>query len=425
MPLNGSNEATPDMKILVAHNFYRQRGGEDVSFEKERDLLRRAGHEVIEYCRSNEETQNCSSVLAKIRLAKYTIGSNESYSELRSLLATEKPDVVHVHNTFVMISPSIFNACHDAGIPVVQTVHNYRMLCPAGDFFRDGQVCEECREYGVFRSITHACYRESRFATATVAGMIAINRKRTWSQMVDRFIVLTEFSRSKFRAAKFPAEKLTIKPNFVHPDPGVGDASGGYALFVGRLSREKGLPTLISAWERLPKSVMLHIIGDGPLGEALQRQASEQGLENITFHGTLGSREVMQIMRAARLLVFPSQCYENCPLTILEAYACGVPVIASRLGAMQEIVDDGRTGLHFDSSDPSDLPAKILWAWSHPNELTAMRREARAEFESRYTAEKNYEVLMDIYKSVLAADHSAIKREKSSNDNRLPIQAVS
>ena len=390
------------MKILLAHNSYQQRGGEDATFEKERDLLRRAGHEVVEYCRSNFEVQQYSMPFGQIALAKNAIWSSHTRSEFRQLLLQQRPQVVHVYNTFTMISPSIYWACRDAGIPVVQTLQNFRLSCPTGDFFRAGKVCEECTQHGLIESLRHGCYRGSRATTATVAAMLAFHRwNQTWTRMVDRYIALTDFACKKFIEAQLPAEKLTVKPNFVHPDPGERQGPGDYALFVGRLSREKGMTTLLSAWERLPKPMLLRIVGDGPMREQLQAEAAARSLSTVMFAGRLPNQEVMQMIRGAKFLIFPSECYENCPTTILEAFACGVPVITSRLGAMAELVADGRTGLHFRANDPADLAEKVSWAWSHDGATASFGHEARAEYESKYMAQKNYEMLMRIYQSVL------------------------
>jgi glycosyltransferase involved in cell wall biosynthesis len=390
------------MKIVLAHNSYQQRGGEDATFEKERDLLRSAGHDVVEYRRSNFEVQQYSSALAKISLAKDTIWSSDTRREFHQLLLQEKPQIVHVYNTFAVISPSIFWACHDVGIPVVQTLQNFRLSCPAGDFFRGGHVCEECKDHNLLRGLTHACYRDSRSTTATVALMLTLHRwNDTWTRMVDRYIALTDFASRKFTEADLPPEKLTVKPNFVAPDPAERQGPGDYILYVGRLSREKGLSTLLSAWQNLQSVGPLRVVGDGPMREQLQAEAARGGVSNFTFVGRLQNEEVIEAIKGARFLVFPSECYENCPTTILEAFACGVPVIASRLGAMLELVDNGRTGLHFHPGDAADLAEKVSWAWSHPEESSFMGHEARAEYESKYTAEKNYSILMQIYESLL------------------------
>ncbi len=395
------------MKILLAHNSYQQRGGEDATFEKERDLLKQHGHDVLEYRRSNFEATAFTGALNRIALAKNTVWSSSTRNEFGALLEREKPQIVHVYNTFVMISPSIFSACREAGIPVVQTLQNFRLSCPAGDFFREGHICEQCDQLGLLSSVSHACYRDSRLTTATVAFMLATHRlNHTWTNLVDHYIALSQFACRKFSETHLPTHKLTVKPNFVHPDPGERKQAGDYALFVGRLSREKGLRTLLSAWHLLPTSLPLRIVGGGPMSEQLQNEATERQLSSVSFLGILPNDAVMEMIRGAKLLIFPSECYENCPTTIVEACACGVPVIASRLGAMAEMIEDQRTGLHFRPNDPGDLADKVMWAWSHETEMAAMGHNARAEYEAKYTAEKSYEMLMDIYTSLLRVNRN-------------------
>lgn len=370
-------------------------------FEAERDLLRRHGHEVTEYCRSNHELDQLTTI-GKLLTAKTVIWASDTRAQFRELLLCERPDIVHIHNTFVMVSPSIYSVCRQLGVPVVQTLHNYRMFCPTADFFRAGQVCEQCREHSLLRAVRYGCYHDSRPATAAVALMLGVHRwKQTWTEMVDRYIVLSEFSRRKFCDGRLPAGKLVVKPNFIYPDPGVGNERRGHIVFVGRLSREKGLDTLLSAWERLPVPVPLHIVGSGPLEQTLRTRAAEKGLSNITFRGRLESKQVMNCLQGAKFLILPSECYENCPTTILEAYACGCPVIASDLGAMREFVESGRTGLHFKSGDAGNLAEKVAWAWFHSDETASMGRQARLEYEAKYTAGKSYRMLIAIYRELL------------------------
>ena len=390
------------MKILLAHNKYQVSGGEEVVLEQERQLLENAGHEVIIYCRSNREIEKFNA-MERLTLIGRTVWAVDTEREFSQLLTQEKPDIVHVHNTFFMLSPSIYGACKAHGVPVVQTLHNFRLMCPNVTFFRDGKVCEECVEHGLWRSVYHGCYRDSRAATASVALMLGIHRfLGTWEKSVTCFIALTAFGRQKFIAGGLPPEKIAVKPNFVHPDPGERTRRGEYGLFVGRLSREKGISTLLQAWERLPRHYALHIIGDGPERDGLEAQAHQLGLSAVQFRGRLSRDETLTAMKTARFLVVPSGWYETFGMCIAEAFACGTPVICSRLGAMQELVSDGRTGLHFSCGDPSDLAKKVAWAWSHPNEIDAMGREARAEYEGKYTPERNYPMLMGIYRHALA-----------------------
>ncbi len=390
------------MKIQLVHNSYQQSGGEDIVFDQERRLLERAGHQVVAYQRSNSKIEK-HSVAARLGLVKQAVWATDTRQEFARLLSQEKPHLVHVHNTFIMVSPSVYSACREARIPVVQTLHNYRLLCPAANFFRDGRVCEECVEHSLWRGVRHGCYRGSRPATATVALMLAVHRwRRTWTQMVASYITLTEFARQKFIGGGLPADRIVVKPNFVHPDPGERTRHGDYALFVGRLSPEKGLRTLLAAWERLHNGVPLVIVGDGPLRAGLEAQAEQRGLSTICFQGSLSRDQTLAAIKGASFLVFPSECYETFGRSIAEAFACGTPVICSRRGAMQEIVADGRTGMHFNAGDAEDLAEKVKWAWAHPGRMAELGKGARGEYEAKYTAEKNYALLMEIYQRAIA-----------------------
>ncbi len=359
------------------------------------------GHRVITYTRSNRELEKISA-FARLKTVGNLVSASDSKRDVARILRAERPDLVHVHNTFMMISPSIYEACHDAQIPVVQTLHNYRLSCPAMFFFRDGHVCEECREHSLLNSVWHGCYRNSLSATAAVALMLQVHRSRgTWTQAISGYIALTEFSRNKFIEAGLPAQKIHVKPNFVDPDPGERNAAGKYALFAGRLSPEKGASTLLAAWKRLSAKVPLLIVGDGPLRAELEAEVAKCDLRQVTFLGRLTAGETRAAMREAAFLIVPSVWYEGFPMVIAEGFALGVPVMGSRLGSIQEVVADRRTGIHFTAGDPSDLAEKVDWAWNHPAELQAMGRAARLEYERRYTAVNNYSLLADIYAQVI------------------------
>ncbi len=390
------------MKILAVHNHYQEPGGEDVAFAQERALLQRHGHHVTSYCRSNHEVAAYSG-LKQLVLVKQMVWAEDTRREIASLLRRAKPDLVHVHNTFMMVSPSIYAACRDADVPVVQTLHNYRLSCPAGAFFRNGKACEECADHSLWRSVRYGCYRASRSRTAGVALMLAIHRALgTWARMVDCYIALSEFARQKFIQAGLPPEKLVVKPNFVPSDPGERTGNGAYALFVGRLSSEKGLETLLSAWNCLQVRIPLVVVGDGPLGPEVHAQTRQCGGSEIIFRGRVNRDESLAAMGGARFLILPSNCYENFPLSVAEAFSCGTPVICSRHGAIQEIIEDGRTGLHFTAGNAQDLAAKVEWAWTRPDVTERMGREARSDYELKYTPERNYKLLIDIYERVLA-----------------------
>ncbi|HVS88349.1 MAG TPA: glycosyltransferase family 4 protein [Candidatus Acidoferrum sp.] len=392
------------MKVLVARNAYQHPGGEDTVFHNETELLRSVGHEIKEFRDDNHRIAEMSSV----SLGAQTIWSESSRRKLRAALDEFRPDIVHFHNFFPLISPAAYYACHEAGIPVVQTLHNYRLLCPGGILYRDGHVCEDCLPKRMkWPGALHACYRGDRLATATVATMLAVHHSLgTWREKVTQFIALSEFSRRKFSEGGLPAEKIAVKPNFASSDAGVRDGAGQFALFVGRLSSEKGVECLLEAWVKGNRRIPLRIVGDGPLRPMLEREKLVSGLDNVFFDGTLERTLVLKAMKQALFIVFPSNCYECFPLVIAEAYACGVPVIAARLGVMAEIVHDGVTGLHFETDSAEDLAAKVQWAWTHAAEMEEMGRAARAEYEAKYTPERNYKILMEIYERAICTTRS-------------------
>lgn len=232
--------------------------------------------------------------------------------------------------------------------------------------------------------------------------MLATHRMlSTWSRNIKSYIALTEFARQQFISGGLPPEKICVKPNFVNPDPGRGTQNGGYAIFVGRLSPEKGLQTLLEAWFHLGNSIQLRIVGDGPLREDLTKFAKQEGLSSVRFMGRLDREEAQEAIKGASFLILPSVCYENFPLAIVEAFASGTPVICSRLGAMQEIVTHQQTGLHFEPGNSEDLADRVAWGWAHAARMRTMGRAARREFEVKYTAEKNHELLMDIYRQAM------------------------
>ncbi len=381
------------MKVLLVHNHYQQPGGEDQVFREEGDLLEAHGNEVVRYRAHNDQVAD----MGRVALARDTLWNSAARRELEALIRRERPSIVHFHNTFPLISPAGYYAARAAGVPVVQTLHNYRLLCPNALFYRDGRPCEDCMGKAVtWPGVLHACYRGSRSASALVTTMLATHRAlRTWVGMVDAYVALTEFARRKFVEGGLPAANMVVKPNFVHPDPGPGAGRGGYALFVGRLSPEKGVGTLLEAWERLGRRIPLKVVGDGPLVEQVISSAGRQ--PGVEYLGYRSPGEVHALMRDASMLVFPSEWYETFGRVAAEAFAAATPVVAADIGAIAELVEEGRTGLRFRPGDPTHLAAQVEWLLSHPEEHKRMRREARSEFEARYTADRNYGMLMEIY----------------------------
>jgi len=386
------------MRILLIHNHYQHSGGEDAVFAAESALLRENGHEVVEYTEDNQLINGMS----RAAVAARAIWSRSTRRRLIKILRDIQFDVVHFHNTFPLISPSAYSACREAKVPVVQTLHNYRLLCPAATLFRDGQLCEACLgKTPPWPGVWHACYRESRSQTAIVAGMLTVHRwLKTWQEQVDIYIALTEFCRQKFIEGGLPSEKIHVKPNFVNPDPGLRKGNGHYALFVGRLSLEKGVRTMLRVWQGV-KGIPLKIVGDGPLLDEVQAFVQKEKLESVEVLGRRTPADVTLLMKGAKFLVFPSVWYETFGLVAIEAFGCGVPVIASRLGAMAEIVEEGHTGLLFRAGDPGDLAEKVRWAVDHTDALRRMGENARRVYEEKYTKEKNYNMLLDMYEQAI------------------------
>jgi glycosyltransferase involved in cell wall biosynthesis len=378
-------------RVLLVHNAYKQAGGEDAVVAAELKLLRRKGHEVIELRRDNHAIDHMNSA----DVALQTLWSNTTRSEALQLLRTHRPDVVHVHNTFPLVSPALYWACAAERVPVVQTLHNFRLACPQAMFLREGKICEQCLGKTPWPALTHGCYRDSRAKTAVVFGMITLHRTiNTYADKVTRYIALNEFCKSKFVQAGLPRERIVVKPNFVETSGAEAETERSGFLFVGRLSSEKGIGVLRESWLGC-RGLQLRVVGSGSEAASLEVQ---HGIEML---GQRAPAEVAAEMRRATALLVPSIWYENFPMVVVEAFAAGLPVIASRLGALAEIVEDGKTGLLFDPGDAQALARVMRWAHEHPAEMAAMGRHARARFESRYTAEINYSQLSGIYRSAI------------------------
>lgn len=378
-------------RVLVVHNAYQLRGGEDVVCEAEIDLLRDRGHEVEVLCRHNDELRTASKVV----VAAETVWSSRSSAAFEQATNRFMPDVVHVHNTFPMISPSVFWAAARRGVPVVQTLHNFRLLCPQAMFLREGRVCEQCIRRFPWPAVAHRCYRGSIAQTSVLAAMLGVHRTLgTYQEKITRYIALSEFSRRKFIEGGLPASKVVVKPNFVDVLPPPSAERNGI-LFVGRLTQEKGIEVLASAATRLA-GIDMRVAGDGPDAYRLR------GIGGVVLLGAVDASRVRDLMVHALALILPSICYENFPRTLAEAFANGLPVIASRIGSLAELVRDGVTGLLFEPGDSDDLARKASWALANRVRMQEMGSNARAEYEAKYSAERNYAALMEIYEDAIA-----------------------
>lgn len=385
------------MKVLLAHNYYRSSApsGEDAVFRSERTLLENRGIEVIPFEKFNDDIDD-STFSQRMNVALDTSWSIKTYRELRAVLRKTRPDVAHFHNTFPQISPSAYLACQESGVPVVQTLHNFRFVCPGAMLLRDGRPCELCLGNSLLPALKHRCYRGSLTATAALVLMIHSNRLRgSYRHLVNRYISLTEFTAGRLVAGGLPREKIVVKPNFIEDVPAQLPDKQSYAIYVGRLKSEKGVGALLSAWRDLPH-IPLKILGDGELRAELESMARRENL-NVEFLGYLPRERVLALVGEARIQVIPSECYEGFPLVVLEAYACGTPVVASKIGSLDELVEEGLSGVKFEAGNAKDLAEKIAAMWESPARLQEMGEYARELVRSRYTGDRNAEQLLQIY----------------------------
>lgn len=381
------------MNVLLIHNFYQQPGGEDRVFQQEGALLEERGNDVTRFSIHNNQIAN----LNKLRLAGATFWNGSVATQIRTLIKRVQPTVIHCHNIFPLISPAVYYVAQSLHVPVVQTLHNYRLLCPAAIFYRDGHPCEDCMgTVTLWPSVAHGCYQGSRTATTVAATMLGLHRfMSTWQSKVDVYIALTEFARQKFIEGGLPDDKIVVKPNFLHSPSVCGEGQGGYALFVGRLVPEKGITVLLDAWRHVGSRIPLKIVGDGPLASTVSEYT--QTTVGVEWLGSQNADQVRVLMKNAQILILPSTWYEGFPMIVAEAYAAGLPIIASSLGSLSSLVAHGYTGRQFQPGNDTDLRTQVEWVLAHPEDLFRMRRNAREEFNLKYTAERNYELLMGIY----------------------------
>ena len=383
------------MKILIAHNYYLQSGGEDIVFDAEASLLEAHGHQVSKIYMDNSIIRDISSIEVGIR----TIWNSKGYQFIRKNIEGFQPDIIHFHNTFPLISPAGYEAAFDCNIPVVQTLHNYRLLCLNATLMRNGKVCELCVEKTPpLPGIKYKCYHDGFLPSAAIASMLTIHRlRKTFEKRVNSYIVLSGFAKELFVKAGLPQEKIYIKPNFVSelPVQSNSEINEKYLLFVGRLSEEKGILSLLEAAKL--SNVPLKIAGTGPLEEDITRFIQKNGLEYCEFIGKVPRDEVFPLMRNALAVVIPSLWFEGFPMVIAEAFSQGTAMIASNLGVMQELMNESDCGLGFPPGNAAELAKQLMLAWNNPEQMIVKGENAKRMFEDKFSAETNYANLMHIY----------------------------
>jgi glycosyltransferase involved in cell wall biosynthesis len=383
-------------RVAYIHNRYRQAGGEDQTVASETAMLRAHGHFVLECIKHNEMVPD-QGLISRIGVGINAIWNRRAYREIKNELATQRIDIAHFHNTMPLYSPLVYYAARDLGIPVVQTLHNWRFFCPKATLFRDGHICEDCLKKSLpIDAVIHRCYRDSRLGSLTQALNIFVhNSIGTFSDVIDAYICMTEFARSKAIEGGLPAERIFVKPHFIHPDPGIGIGDGNFILFVARLSAEKGISTLLRAWQLARPGLLLRIVGDGPergLVEAACREDS-----TIEWLGEQPYAAVLELMGVARCVVFPSESYETFGRVVIEAFARGTPVVASDIGGNPELVIHDKNGLLFKTGDAKSLAAQLRnLAEGVP---LRMREGARGSYLQYYSEAENYRRQIEIYQN--------------------------
>ena len=386
-------------RVLQVHTRYRQAGGEDQVVAAERLLLEEAGIQVEQVLFDNADLRESRSLAGDVRLAAAAVWSRSAERRVGVALAKHKPQVMHVHNTFAAASPSVYAAASAHAVPVVQSLHNYRLVCPAATVFRDGHACTDCVGRRVpWPAVVHSCVRGSRAQSVVAATTLSVHRALgTFGRGIDAYVAGTTFQRQLMVDGGLPAGRIHVVPNFLEPDPGAGDGPRTGVLFVGRFAEEKGIETLLQAARSIPGKVS--VVGDGPLAP-LVHEAAAAG--HVRYLGPLWSDEMREELRGAAALAVPSIWFEGFPMVVLEAFAAGTPVIASRIGALAAIVEDGATGLLVEPGDVDKLGDRFVWAIDHPTELAAMGALARARYEELFRGFTHLAALLDIYQASMA-----------------------
>ncbi len=384
------------MKILLVHNYLRAPSGENTVFEQERDLLLSKGHSVVTYTLFNRDIEKMD-VLRKAMIPLRSFWSFQVCSDISAIIGKEKPDVAHFHNIFPLITPAAYHACSRRGVPVVQTLHHYRIVCPGAQLFRHNAVCTECAGMHFLTGIQYGCYRNSRLFTAGISSIVLFHKWiGTWQKSIDLYIALSDFALKQYKKLGFPSDNFFVKPNFLQNPAESRHQDNGYGIYMGRLGEEKGMNCLLSALNNCP-DIPFMIIGDGPLRDDVIRKISEWGMKNVEYMGILPHEQCMHILAGARFHVLPSLCYEGNPMVMLEAMSAGKPSIVSDIGVLAMMVRDGVDGCTFQPGSAVGLSGQMRYLHDHAEESRTMGKKARERFDQYYSADVNHQLMMESY----------------------------
>jgi glycosyltransferase involved in cell wall biosynthesis len=390
------------MKILLIHNFYRYRGGEDRYVKILEETLVSNGHQVSHFFYDSRNI-NTFNFFQKCLIPLRLIHSPSLNKKLKKLLIAEKPHLVVVHNLSPLLSFSLLKVVKHSNIPLLKRLENYKFLCLNGLFLRnDFTVCEVCKQGNFFPGMIHRCYQHRFSSSMGIALAEFIHRRlKTVIKSTDLFLAASQFVKGKFVEAGFPGDKIVVHPNFIDFEPLTAVVSpGNYAVYLGRLSKEKGLLTLLKAFKNLPE-LPLKILGEGPMEEELLEYARLHHMKNVSFEGFIDGNLKREMLKKALFLVFPSECYESFGYTIIEGYACGVPVAASDIGGARELVQEGNTGFLFEVGNPDDLQKQISLMMADRQRLMKMKENALQRAKTLYTKETGYQNLCKIFKKLI------------------------
>ena len=394
------------MRILVLHSRYRSAApsGENNVVDAERALLSEAGHEVASWERRSDDIAGWP-IRQRVALPARSVYHSAVRRELAARLAATRPDVVHVHNTFPLLSPSVLDACRDAAVPVVATLHNYKLLCASGDFFRAGSPCHDCADGAVLPGLLHGCYRGSRLATAPIAAGLVLNRS-AWRQRISAYVFISAAQRALMAGLQLPAERVFVKHNASLSRPAPEADRLHRVAYLGRLDAAKGIPFLTAAWDRYrvehPRSPLrLAIAGDGPLAAEVRRWAA--GHDRVDVLGHLTKEAAADLVAGSLAVVVPSSWEETFGLVAVEAMAAGVAPVVPDRGSFPELVTDGVDGLHFRAGDLRSLAGRLAAIDAHPDRCQELGVRARQTHRDRFLPARNLAELLAIYQ--FAIDH--------------------
>lgn len=384
--------------VLIVHNYYQIPGGEDTVVENEKKMLIENGHKVILYTRHNDEIKS-NNILKKFLLPFETIFSLKTYKDIKRIIREEKIEIVHVHNTLPLISPSVYYAARSCKIPAIQTLHNFRLLCPAATFVRNDKICEKCLEKSLFSAVKYKCYRNSFLQSSIISMNIAIHRFIGTYKRINGYIALTEFNKKKFENL-IDSKKIFIKPNFsnFNDDKSLKLDNRRYFLYLGRVDKIKGLEVILRAWKNI-KEEELYIVGTGPYEENVKEYVAKNNMSNVKLLGFKRKDEVIAIIKNAKAIIIASQWYEGFPMTIVESFSLGVPVIAGDIGNMSSIIEHSANGLLFKYNDHEEL-RKQVEVFSNGNIMRKLSIGAKESFDKKYCKEINYNILLKVYNDV-------------------------